>query len=62
MLCVFAPKPSSVPQHHQIGEAKGYLSTCNVHFCLEPRESWILHCCQHLGLAQMCHLAEVSLL
>lgn len=43
-----------------------HLSTCNVHFCPllceKLRESWILYCCQHPGLAQICHLAEVSLL
>lgn len=53
-------------KHHMKPKAFScHLSTCNVHFsllCEEPRECWILYCCHHLGLAQICHLAEVSLL
>lgn len=69
-LCVFASKPFSAHEqgitlYMKLKAFSCHLSTCDMHFCPvlceEARESLILYCCQHLSLAQICHIAEVSL-
>lgn len=53
------------PLHLKAKAFSWHPSTCDAHLCPvlceEPRESLILCCCQHLSLAQICHIAEVSL-